>query len=179
MNLEPVSLAVGLLLGVPAGFYLRQLWLQNGNERAVRDLKTRLTSLNLRLERSQQDLAATKGVVAKLLAERQKARTTGLESPGQSAPLTIVLEKSDLHPLSTVRGIGPKMAVTLASFGINCLERLAELTDQDLSAIAAAAPALAERMARQRWKEQAVALLAHPATVPADFAIDTSESVSR
>jgi predicted flap endonuclease-1-like 5' DNA nuclease len=179
MDLEVVSLAIGLVLGLPSGFYLRHLWVQKGNDQVVRDLKTRLRSLDLRFERSQQEVATAKAALARLLAERQKERENSGQRAGDQAPLTVVLEQSDQHPLSKVRGIGPKMAVTLASYGINCLERLAELTEHDLSVIAASAPALAERMVRHRWKEQAVALLEHPGSVSTDFAMDTSQAASR
>lgn len=179
MDLEVVSLAIGLVLGLPSGFYLRHLWVRRANDQVVRDLKTRMRSVNLRLERSQHEVATAKAALAKLLAERQQERENWAKGAGDPTPLTVVLEQSDRHPLSTVRGIGPKMAVTLASYGINCLERLAELTEHDLNVIAASAPALAERMVRHRWKEQAIALLERPGSVSTDFALDTSEAVSR
>lgn len=126
----------------------------------MRDLKTRLTSLNLRLEASQKELKASQDVVAKLLDETQGGRPDWQEASG--SPLMMVVEDSDGQQLSKVSGIGPKLAVTLASYGITDLERLAGVSERDLSAIEADSPILAERIVRERWKEQARELLDGP-----------------
>lgn len=179
MNLEPISLGIGLVIGLPIGLFIRRRRVQKAADQGMRDLKTRLTSLHLRLERSQNELTATKGVVAKLLDERQKTRDNWQEGSGQQSPLMIVLNDADTHQLSKVRGIGPKLAVTLASYGITDLERLAEVTERDLYVIEASAPTLAERMIRERWKEQAIQLLHDPDETPRDYSqMDESDTDS-
>ena len=143
----------------------------------MRDLKTRLTSLHLRLERSQNELTATKGVVARLLEERQKTRDTGQAGSEEASPLMVVLTDVDTHQLAKVRGIGPKLAVTLASYGITDLTRLAEVSERDLATIEESAPSLADRMVRERWKEQAIELLQEPDETPGDYSrIDEAQT---
>ena len=169
MNLEPISLGIGLVIGLPIGFLIRRRRAQKAAQEAMRDLKTRLTSLHLRLERSQNELTATKGVVARLLEERQKNRGTGSEASGEASPLMVVLTDANTHQLAKVRGIGPKLAVTLASYGITDLNRLAEVSERDLAVIETSAPSLADRMVRERWKEQAIELLHDPDETPSDY----------
>jgi predicted flap endonuclease-1-like 5' DNA nuclease len=177
MNLEPISLAIGLVIGLLIGFLIRTQRSKKAAQEGMRDLKTRLTSLHLRLERSQNELTATKGVVARLLEERQKTRDRGQDGSGDASPLMVVLTDVDTHQLAKVRGIGPKLAVTLASYGITDLARLAEVSDRDLAVIEASAPSLAERMVRERWKEQAIELLHDPDETPGDYSqIDEAQT---
>ena len=177
MNLEPISLAIGLVIGLPIGFMIRRQRSKKAAQEGMRDLKTRLTSLHLRLERSQNELTATKGVVARLLEERNKTRDSGQDGSGEASPLMVVLTDVDTHQLAKVRGIGPKLAVTLASYGITDLARLAEVSDRDLAVIEASAPSLAERMVRERWKEQAIELLHDPDETPSDYSqIDEAQT---
>ncbi len=177
MNLEPISLAIGLVIGLPIGFLIRRQRSKKVAQEAMRDLKTRLTSLHLRLERSQNELTATKGVVARLLEERNKTRDSGQDGSGEASPLMVVLTDVDTHQLAKVRGIGPKLAVTLASYGITDLARLAEVSERDLAVIEASAPSLADRMVRERWKEQAIELLHDPDETPSDYSqIDEAQT---
>jgi len=164
MNIEPISLGIGLFLGLMVGLATYRRRTKGSANDGIRDYKTRLHSLNLRLERSQTELAATKSLVAKLLDERNRARDNG-ERVTQS-PLVVVLDDPDPHQLSSVKGIGPKLAVTLASYGITDLEKLAEVNETDLALIEATAPNLAERLVRERWKEQAIVLVNNPKPIP-------------
>ena len=159
MNLEPMSLLIGLVIGLLLGFLIRRHRTTKATQEAMRDLKTRLTSLNLRLEASQNELSASKSAVAKLLDEGHSGPADLKEAVGQQSPLMMLVERTDSHLLSKVTGIGPKLAVALASFGITDLERLADVNERDLSAIEATAPSLAERIVRENWKEQAMELL--------------------
>ena len=177
MNLEPISLGIGLVIGLPLGFLIRRQRAKKIAQEGMRDLKTRLTSLHLRLERSQNELTATKGVVARLLEERQKSRDSGQDGPGEASPLMVVLTDVDTHQLAKVRGIGPKLAVTLASYGITDLARLADVSERELAVIESSAPSLAERMVRERWKEQAIELLHGPDDAPIDYSqIDEAQT---
>lgn len=163
MSLDFSSVGIGLLLGLAIGLFIKRRRIEVAARAEIRDVKTRLTSVIVRLERTQNELAATKGVVARLLDDRNKIRTNW-EGAVAESELTVVLNDDATTPLqlSQVRGIGPKLAVTLASYGINDLERLADITERDLSVIEASAPLLAERMVRERWKEQARELLQGP-----------------
>ena len=157
MQLEPMSLVIGLVIGLAGGFWVRHRRTQAAAEAAIRDLRTQMTSANLRHERVRTELAATKSVVAKLLEDRRRSRDEG--EVGHESPLMVVLTDSGSHQLSKVKGIGPKVAVALASYGINDLKRLAEITERDISFIEASAPSLADRITREGWKEQAMELL--------------------
>jgi predicted flap endonuclease-1-like 5' DNA nuclease len=162
MSLDFSSVGIGLLLGLAIGLFIKRRRIEVAARVEIRDVKTRLTSVIVRLERTQNELAATKGVVARLLDDRNKIRANW-EGAGADSELMVVLnDAATTHQLSQVRGIGPKLAVTLASYGINDLERLADITERDLSVIEASAPLLAERMVRERWKEQALELLQGP-----------------
>ena len=162
MGLDLSSIGIGLLLGAAIGLFIKRRRIEVAARAEIRDVRTRLTSVIVRLERTQNELAATKGVVAKLLDDRNRNRAKW-EGAGAESELTVVLnDASSTHQLSQVRGIGPKLAVTLASYGINDLERLADINERDLSVIEASAPLLAERMVRERWKEQALELLQGP-----------------
>lgn len=181
MNLEPISLAIGLVIGLAVGLLIHSQRSKKAAQEGMRDLKTRLTSLHLRLERSQNELTATKGVVARLLEERQKVRANGQDDSGDDSgddsQLMLVLTDDDTHQLARVRGIGPKLAVTLASYGITDLARLAEVSDRDLAVIEASAPSLADRMVRERWKQQAIDLLYDPGETPGEYSrIDVAQT---
>jgi predicted flap endonuclease-1-like 5' DNA nuclease len=170
MDLEPISVGIGLVIGIPIGLLIRRRRIEKAANNRMRDLKTRLTSLQLRFERSQNELAAAKGVVAKLLSDRQKTWDGREVRSRQEPELTVVLNDVDAaHQLSKVRGIGPKLAVTLARYGITDLEHLAEIDERELSMIEASAPTLAERLIRERWKEQAIELLQYPDQTPGEF----------
>ena len=162
MNLEPMSLGIGLLIGLAVGLLIRRRRIEVAAQAAMRDLRARLTTVNLRLERTQNELVATKGVVAKLLEDRSKSRDQW--QAGTESPLMVVLNDAEANQLSQIKGIGPKQALSLASYGITDLARLADVTERDLSIIEASAPNLAGRMIREQWKEQALAFLQGPQT---------------
>ena len=164
MNLEPVSLGIGLLIGLAVGLLIRRRRIETAAQAALRDLRARLTTVNLRLERTQNELVATKGVVAKVLEDRSKSRDQWQGGDSAESPLMVVLNDAEANQLSQIKGIGPKQALNLASYGITDLERLADVTERDLSIIEASAPNLAGRMIREQWKEQARELLQGPQT---------------
>jgi predicted flap endonuclease-1-like 5' DNA nuclease len=83
---------------------------------------------------------------------------------GQSSPahdMVVVLDELETRAdLEQVKGIGPKIAVLLAAEGITNLRRLANLSDDALDHLGVRLPAVAERVRREGWREQARDLLA-------------------
>ncbi|WP_242186220.1 hypothetical protein [Sphingomonas sp. CARO-RG-8B-R24-01] len=63
-------------------------------------------------------------------------------------------------PLTQVKGLGPKLAATLADNGITRIDQIAALTPADAEALDARLGAFRGRMARDRWIEQAKLLSA-------------------
>jgi len=85
------------------------------------------------------------------------------ETPAAKSPshdMMVVLDELETQAgLEHVRGIGPKIAVLLAAEGINNLNRLANLSDGAIEHLAIRLPAVAERVRREGWREQAQELL--------------------
>jgi predicted flap endonuclease-1-like 5' DNA nuclease len=137
----------------------------------MRDLNTRLTSQALQLDRARQELADSKAILARMLIERDENYAGGFQDGEEG------LDPTDSDPLrlTMVAGIGPKLAITLASYGVTDLIRLASLSDQQMTAIESSAPSLADRMTREGWKQQAIRLLEQP---PVESLPDSNEMAS-
>ncbi|MBX9859961.1 MAG: hypothetical protein K2Y20_10280 [Sphingomonas sp.] len=67
---------------------------------------------------------------------------------------------TDLHPLTTVKGLGPRAVAALAEQGITSVADLAALDPARAAAVDAQLGPLAGRLARDRWVEQAKLLSA-------------------
>jgi hypothetical protein len=157
-SFDLVSLILGMAVGLVAAFAVWKLRLSKDREQ-TRDLNTRLTSQSHQLDRARQELADMKALVARLRAGG------GFEySPGDVHGFDEGLDSTDSDPLrlTMVAGIGPKLAITLASYGVTDLNRLASITEQQMTVIESSAPSLADRMTREGWKEQAIRLLELP-----------------
>lgn len=156
-SFDLVSLILGVAVGLVAAFAVWKLRLSKDREQ-TRDLNTRLTSQSHQLDRARQELADMKAVVARLRAGR------GEYSTGDVHGFEEGLDSTDSDPLrlTMVAGIGPKLAITLASYGVTDLNRLASITEQQMTVIESSAPSLADRMTREGWKEQAIRLLELP-----------------
>lgn len=156
-SFDLVSLILGVALGLAAAFAVWKLRFSKDLEQ-TRDLNTRLTSQGHQLDRARQELADMKAVVARMRAGR------GEYSIGDMHGFEEELDSTDSDPLrlTMVAGIGPKLAITLASYGVTDLNRLASITEQQMSAIESSAPSLADRMTREGWKQQAIRLLELP-----------------
>ncbi|TPG13588.1 hypothetical protein [Sphingomonas oligophenolica] len=63
-------------------------------------------------------------------------------------------------PVTTLKGLGPKVAARLAELGITDARQLAALDDHEAAALDAQLGAFAGRMARDRWIDQARLLAA-------------------
>jgi predicted flap endonuclease-1-like 5' DNA nuclease len=63
-------------------------------------------------------------------------------------------------PLTTIKGLGPKVAGMLAELGVTGVDQIAALSPADADALDAKLGAFTGRMARDRWIEQARLLTA-------------------
>ena len=159
-SFDLVSLMIGVAVGLLAAFAAWKLRFST-DRKETRDLNTRLTSQSHQLDRARQELADMKAVVARMLAER------GEDSSGYTHGFEEV-DSTDSDPLrlTMVAGIGPKLAITLASYGVTDLNRLASISEQQMTVIESSAPSLADRMTREGWKQQAIRLLELPQVGP-------------
>ena len=169
-SFDLVSLVLGVAVGVLAAFAAWKLRFSKNREQ-TRDLNTRLTSQSHQLDRARQELADTKAIMARMLAEREENFTGGVQGTDEG------LDSTDSDPLrlTMVAGIGPKLAITLASYGVTDLIRLASLSEQQMTVIESSAPSLADRMTREGWKQQAMRLLEQP---PVESLPDDNETAS-
>lgn len=161
MNLDPLSLGIGLGLGLFVALLVLRVR-RSTPQVQVREFNTRITSLNLQLDRIKRELSDARVVVARLLDGQQKAAPEGKAIDSQLGDLAVVLTDSEPLNLTHVTGIGPRLAITLASYGITDLSRLASITDREVAVIESSAPALADRMTREKWQEQAIRILESP-----------------
>ncbi len=157
-SLDPVSLSLGVVLGVLVVLLVWKVR-RSTSPGQIRDFNTRLISLNMQLDRTKRELSEMRGVVGRLIDERKRQTRNG---DSYDSDVVGELRDSDPFKLTTVIGIGPKLAITLASYGITDLARLASISDQEMAVIESSAPALADRISREGWKQQALRLLESP-----------------
>ena len=110
--------------------------------------RARAQLAELGTDRLAQELKETKAELA--ARERQLAKRE----------LIVVIDHNRVNNLQAIRGIGPKLAETFIAEGIESLADLAEMTDEDLDKLAVQWPALASRIRREDWREQAAVLVA-------------------
>ncbi|OQW44591.1 MAG: hypothetical protein A4S16_03150 [Proteobacteria bacterium SG_bin6] len=77
-----------------------------------------------------------------------------------TAPVPIAAPVPEGRPLTLLKGLGPKAAARLGELGVASVEALAATSDAELAALDAELGALAGRIARDRWAEQARLLAA-------------------
>ncbi|SDA34115.1 hypothetical protein [Sphingomonas sp. NFR15] len=88
---------------------------------------------------------------------REPAPEPAPVAPPAPAPASTSAGGSDLTQL---KGLGPKLAATLAELGYTRLDQIADLTPAEAEALDARLGAFQGRMARDRWIEQARLLVA-------------------
>lgn len=86
-------------------------------------------------------------------------------SPSVAAPVPAATAVSAAGPsgasdLTHLKGLGPKLAVTLAELGYTRVDQIADLSPAEAAALDARLGAFQGRMARDRWVEQARLLTA-------------------
>lgn len=75
--------------------------------------------------------------------------------PAPVAPAAVEPAIAGALALTTIKGLGPRVAALLAERGITRVDQLAALGDAEAAALDAALGSFAGRMARDRWIEQA------------------------
>jgi hypothetical protein len=73
-----------------------------------------------------------------------------LEGPGESGP-----GGRQPDDLTTIRGIGPRLAARLADAGVVTFRQLADMGAEDIARLQAELGTFVHRMEKDRWKEQA------------------------
>jgi predicted flap endonuclease-1-like 5' DNA nuclease len=151
---------VGALLGIAIG--AASAWWVWGRSRRtlsnqVVNMYKRLTAADIERQRLKEELAA-------IADSRQSVDIDLRETVTSNGPpahdMSVVLEELETQPdLQLVKGIGPKIAALLAGEGITSLNRLANITDSALYHISIRLPAVAERIEKEGWREQARELL--------------------
>ena len=90
----------------------------------------------------------------------EKAATAPVpEDTPTPAPTPAPTDEAAL-PLTTIKGLGPKVAAMLAELGVTGVDQIAALSPAEAEALDAKLGSFAGRMARDRWIEQAKLLTA-------------------
>jgi predicted flap endonuclease-1-like 5' DNA nuclease len=155
-----VGLLVGGLLGIALGA-AAGWWVWGRSRRTlsnqVVNMYKRLTAADIERQRLKEELTAVADARQSVDID---LRETVTSSGPPSHDMSVVLEELETQPdLELVKGIGPKMAVLLAGEGITSLNRLANMTDSAVYHLSIRLPALAERIEKEGWREQARELL--------------------
>jgi len=156
-----VGLIVGGLVGVAIGAGIGW-WVWGRSRRTlsnqVVNMYKRLTAADIERERLKEELAAVTEAHQPVGIDLREPVTSN-EPPAHD--MLVVLEELDTQPdLKLIKGIGPKIAVLLATEGITSLNRLANMTDSALDHLSIRLPTVAARIEKEGWREQARELLA-------------------
>ncbi|WP_299321964.1 hypothetical protein [Parasphingopyxis sp.] len=92
----------------------------------------------------------------------ESVREVGPESP-DSSPAAAPSDdpnSDESEPLTQIKGLGSKAEAKLNALGINQFDQIASWTDSDVETIGAELGDMAQRIARDRWVEQAGLLAA-------------------
>lgn len=92
----------------------------------------------------------------------QESNPAALAADEQAEPTPAVAPSTGLGDgnVTTIKGLGPKVAARLAEHGITRVDQLAALSDGEAAALDAKLGNFSGRMARDRWIEQARLLAA-------------------
>jgi predicted flap endonuclease-1-like 5' DNA nuclease len=82
------------------------------------------------------------------------------DTPSEPATDVPAAETPAATELTQIKGLGPKLAATLADLGITRIDQIAALSPQTAAELDAKLGAFQGRMARDRWIEQATLLAA-------------------
>jgi predicted flap endonuclease-1-like 5' DNA nuclease len=151
-----VAALVGAAIGAGVGWWVWGRSRKTLSNQVVNMYK-RLTAADVERQRLKEELAA-------LTETRQTVdvdlRETITKDGPPSHDMLVVLEELDTQPdLKLIKGIGPKIAVLLASEGITSLTRLANMTDSALHHLSIRLPTVAARIEKEDWRQQARELL--------------------
>lgn len=151
--LEELLFPLGVAAGVFAGFLAWGFHLRSTRSKLT-EVNTQIISLSFDRRRLANDLD-------KAIQERDQALKAleALRADSEGKGLVVVLGQDDKVGLERVKGIGPKTAMLLAAEGIVDLASLSNLDDVRISEIGKRQPLIVERILRERWREQAAAML--------------------
>jgi predicted flap endonuclease-1-like 5' DNA nuclease len=144
----------GFLLGLLVGWWI---WSQTAPTPAaasstVTRLRTELDSCASTLARAQSDLAAANRL--------RKALETSLAAAGAPVtPLFLSAPNGQCDDLTRISGIGPRLATLLADIGIFHIWQIAGWSPDDIAEVDAKLGAFSGRIVRDKWVEQANALM--------------------
>jgi predicted flap endonuclease-1-like 5' DNA nuclease len=144
---------------------------------AARTIRGELAEASDRLQRAEQELVDREAEVAELrerlaAAERREPAVVTLRPAKLSIAVDEAPTVSDAYPLpaapvtaaaredlTAIRGIGTATAVVLRELGYTSVEHIAAWGPADVSRVVAAKSALKGRIERDRWVEQAQAIV--------------------
>jgi predicted flap endonuclease-1-like 5' DNA nuclease len=160
-----IWVVIGVAAGILAGWYT---WgrTRAGMSQQVVEMRTRLTSMELDRQRLNRELDAAREKAAQLTVDLRRS-----DERDTSHDMMVVLREIEADvELQQIRGVGPKLALALAGEGITTLARLANLTDSAVEHLAIRLPAVADRIIREGWREQARELLENRRVHPQQLA---------
>lgn len=105
-------------------------------------------------------IAEEHGATTEPSATSEGAPAVPNETPAPEVPPMATKAAPIASDLTQIKGLGPKLAATLAEQGITRVEQIAALTPQAAAELDAKLGAFQGRMARDRWIEQAKLLAA-------------------
>lgn len=148
LNAPPIIILIfGLIAGATSGYLVGRITRENFNRR-IRSANTRMRSMELDRDQLRRDLDQKQ-------AELLRAIATVDDPKRQDREMVVVFEKTDTKDLTQIKGIGPKTASILVTEGIETVEDLARLTEEDLELLSDRWPGLVARMVREDWRENA------------------------
>ncbi|MEM7275684.1 MAG: hypothetical protein AAF547_21590 [Actinomycetota bacterium] len=125
----------------------------------IDDLERELVDLRERADRAD-ELAAELAALTSRREAGQAAEPPPTRSPSPSSPSPPSPSDDRRDDLKVIRGIGPAMERTLNEVGITTWAQLAALSPSDVHRVGERIPAFPGRIRRDRWVEQAAALVA-------------------
>lgn len=150
-----IAAALGLALG-----YLFWGW-----KRAGHAVPAELTAARRRIAALERDLATANEIAASQEIEIARLKVEDVtanepQPPLPAPPASLLAERPDeADDLQRIRGIGPKMEEMLNARGIWLYRQLVEFSDDDIAWLGAAIETFPDRIARDRWVEQATDLM--------------------
>lgn len=140
-------LLFGVCAGATVGFLVGRIG-RAKFDRQLRNANTRMRSLELARDQLRDALETARAEIVQLEESLHQAQTRDRE-------LFLVLSQHEGSDLTSIKGIGPKIAAILMTEGIETTQALASLTESDLERLSERWPAVVTRMRRERWRELA------------------------
>ena len=149
-NLTSIGMiAIIMVIGISVAFLM------------IRARRNRGTPVDGQFEEPAQPDATAAAMPAKAELPVAAATTAAIAADMPEAPNSPpIATASPASDITQLKGLGPKLAATLAALGYARLEQIATLTPDQAAALDAQLGVFQGRMARDRWIEQARLLVA-------------------